>query len=1118
MEFFNSLAQVAKNQKNFKIWEDQQNDTAAQRKELYKRKNHSPEEIEAAKQLGERIIDVVDIMDNHSENVAENVETATQPIVGLAPIISFFGGGYYFIKKVVQPAEDALWELKKKYFYESEKAQNLAKEITEDIRKTRPNKEEFGEWKFGSKKHINKITNPELKRQAMEIHKDFMKDAKNHFRKIKGGSWALAGLTLASFIGANIYAAKLQVDSSKIARYQARKFLEDPKAFVNYTPEQIEAAKKYIEDHPELKKQKKKEKLKSGMIKSIINLFKDRKAYKESKFANSDESKKVERTLTPEELVQAKKDKEIIQRSVRIINNEAEKYSENMEVAAGIILGSTPILGGFFGWLTGLVMNKTGATNKIVNNIVQKYGSEDAKSAYTRFKELPEGAPGYSVRWKNFVSKLMDDDANYKDAAKSGIGDASANAARKAKTGSIVPKLKKLIASGLSHKWINAKMIGVAGALISTIPASLIALKLQKSAARAGRYTAKRELEKDPRNFIGYTEEDFEEVKEVKGEKKTFAQKVKETALFVPTVLKQYYAYDKYKRTEFKEHQLLTDQLQKSENITSEQLRDAKNLQRKLFNTFEKVDDNSQLYSESMEAATEIAQPFALYAGILTMFSPVIYTAVMFSKGKMSAATILEKIVDKLAKASNFIKGKTFTKYLDDVSKNISHKVGNVDLANKPIGELISGMDFNNDTVAELGGKLIQNLRQKTFDFRNMSERSQVKIIEDIEKSIEKLKEGIDLKNPMVDNLLSVLKYLKSSELSTRTRADMLDCLTIDVNTINTMSPRRIKELTQAIETIHWKLAGGEPAMMKALEEMRKFPELYEDFFKVYNLPSYIFDPKLFIKAQIADVSPEAFKGRFNELNSKIREALSSVDMNFKLKDIPKKFDDFLAELEQMFQKVETNPSRMIEGGQTGVKTSYSKKIANFFTPKAQLAKFKEQVEKMSDNEFQDWIDAKGFSSMNKATMLKIIPNLEKIVDNIPQEHLQKVMSSLWKEFQAHPDEVLKLISTGKIAQIFMTKSLVTAAAAVGITWTALNLLLTWMIESWLADMQLKAGRLGVMKAMESLDDPAYYANIEPMNVAPSGTDNNLIKDVSTQATTYSTTGNLLDKFKKKNA
>lgn len=43
------------------------------------------------------------------------------------------------------------------------------------------------------------------------------------------------------------------------------------------------------------------------MVKSIINILKDRKAYLNAKKNDTDESKKVARTLSPEELIQAKK-------------------------------------------------------------------------------------------------------------------------------------------------------------------------------------------------------------------------------------------------------------------------------------------------------------------------------------------------------------------------------------------------------------------------------------------------------------------------------------------------------------------------------------------------------------------------------------------------------------------------------------------------------------------------------------------------------------------------------------------------------------------------------------------------------------------------------------------
>ena len=108
MDFFNSLSQVAQNGENFKKWEQEQRDIEAKREELYKRRNYSPEEIESAKQFGERIIDVVDIMDNHSENVAENVETAVSPVVSLAPVAATLLTGAYWVKKIVPQADDEI--------------------------------------------------------------------------------------------------------------------------------------------------------------------------------------------------------------------------------------------------------------------------------------------------------------------------------------------------------------------------------------------------------------------------------------------------------------------------------------------------------------------------------------------------------------------------------------------------------------------------------------------------------------------------------------------------------------------------------------------------------------------------------------------------------------------------------------------------------------------------------------------------------------------------------------------------------------------------------------------------------------------------------------------------
>ena len=1131
MDFFNSLSQVAQNGENFKKWEQEQRDNEAKRKALYERRNYSPEEIESAKQFGERIIDVVDIMDNHSENVAENVETAVSPIVSLAPFAVLLATGAYYIKKIAGPAGDKIWEIEKEMLWNNQDVHKLADDITNKIHETRPNKEGFYSWHLINKRKIDKIPDAKLKARAMEIYTNYTKKVKPYKNKIKGGAIGVAASSVLAFIGATIYAAKLQVDSSKIARYQARKILEDPKAFVNYTPEQIAAAKKYIDEHPELKKQKRKEKLKSGMFKSIINILRDRREYLKAKKTDSDTSKKVTRTLTPEEIVQAKKDKEVIQRSVRIINNEAEKYSENMEVAAGIILGSTPIVGGLCGWLTGVVMNKTGITDNIVRNIVDKNGSDEAKLAYARFKELKSGAPGYTTRWSKFVNKLMADD--YKENA-----DLAADAVKRGKAKiEFIKPFKKAFAAGMSHRWFNSKIIGLIGALVSSIPAALIALKLQKSSARAGRYTAKRELEKDPRNFIGYTEEDLQEVKDVKGEKETFGQKLKDYALFVPTVLKQYYAYEKYKRTEFKDHQLLLDQLQKSE-VTDEQLLDAKNLQRKLFNTFEKVDDNSQMYSESMEAATEILQPFALSAGVLVAVFPLIYAGFQIGRGKITAASALDWTIKKIAGASNFLKSKTFKKYLKDVSEKIPHKVGNVELQNKPLAALIQGIDFNNDKIGEIGAKLAKNLNISSEQFRYMNNFEQIALIERIEKSINNLAAVADVEStnfkPALDKIKLVFSELKSEKYSSKLRADMFDIMIKNTDRVSRMSDSDFNAAISKFVDISYLLNKESiDYMVKSwsMAPLDKIPPQMQDFVKRFRY-NYRVD------GQQVDVwNPKGFKKAIADSVSKndvvfvykyIDDIFGTIAEKFPytLKEIPEGLDNII----EFFQ---TNAGRnadyariagMVEGeaaAQASANRPFQALFKKLSEPKEYLSTLKNKIEKMTDAEFQAHADSRHFSSMDKKTMLNVLSNLEKIFDNIPKDELNGIKNAMLKELKEHPDEFMKALRTGQLPAAFLTDGLIKAAAAAGISWTVLNIALIWSIQSWLADIQLKSGRLGVMKAIESLEDPAYYANIIPDNKTnPTSAVTSVSvpvpqNQVQTISSAGKSTGNLLDQFKK---
>ena len=410
MGILHTLSEIAKNNDKFKNYEQNQRDNDLQREELNRRREHKQQEIKAAQDLGKTIIDVVDIMDQHSEDIAENVETVTEPVIGLAPAITGLlglGGAY---KGLIRPAMDKESELSDA-FRENKEVNELVEKIREADKKI--NYEEkwgISSWDLQSKESVAKIKkrHPELGQKAEELYKKHKNELQKQYKKVKIGVAIPIVSAIVGFVAANVYATKLQVESSRVARWQARKVLEDPKYFVNYTPEQIEEARKNLENNPEYKKKDKKLKtdmLKSGLFKGLVSVIKDNRAYRKWKKTDVDESKKVDRQLTPQELENAKKDKEVIQRVVRTVNNQAEIYSQNMEVAANVILGSTPFLGAAVGAVVSSIMNWTKVIPNFVNKQVQKYGSDSAKSAYDELKGLKEGTREYKVARKKFLKE-----------------------------------------------------------------------------------------------------------------------------------------------------------------------------------------------------------------------------------------------------------------------------------------------------------------------------------------------------------------------------------------------------------------------------------------------------------------------------------------------------------------------------------------------------------------------------------------------------------------------------------------------------------------------------------------------------------------------------------------
>ena len=878
MGIFHTLSEIAKNNDKFKKYEQEQRDNDVQREELNRRREHKQQEIKAAQDLGKTIIDVVDIMDQHSEDIAENVETVTEPIVGLSPFIAGLIGLGASYKTLIGPAannEEKIFQA----FRKNPEVKNLVEKINEADKKINYKEPwEISSWDLMEERAIEKIKkrHPDLGLEAEKLYKNYKKGVNKQYKKIKIGIAIPIISSIVGFIASNIYTTKLQVESSRVARWQARKVLEDPKYFVNYTPEQIEEAQKALENNPENKKKDKKFKtdnLKGGMFKGLVSVIKDNRAYRKWKKSDVDESKKVDRQLTPEEIKQAQKDKEVIQRVVRSINNQAELYSQNMEVAANVIMGTTPFLGAAVGAVVSAVMNWTKVIPNFIKKQTEKYGSEEAKKAYKEMQATKEGTREFKASEEIVMEK----------------------------------KIKKVSAVAMTTKWGRRGVFGLIGGFVTGIVGSLIALKLQKASSRTGRYIAKRELEENPKNFIGYTEEEMQEVKDIKAPKKTFGEKVKDYALFIPNVLKNYFEYQKYKKTELKQNKMLQEELTKLE-VTPNQLKEAKNLQRKIFNTFEKVDDKSQEYSESVEAAVEIAKPVIVSMGFATLISPFAIFALQAARGKITPSGAIEKLTKFLSNHTDFLKGKKVNNYLTKVKDNFNYVISDTKMS-----------DYDKERVFK------------------------------------------DVLSKFVDK-----------------------------------------------------------------DTLKQFDSLYGDE----------------------------------------REQL------FKVLDIQlREFTD------ELVQELDT---KMI---------------------KEYLNEAKERARNMSEEDFQKIIQSNKkmkalFSKSDKKQFGAILENLEKTLDNLPQEKLDELINTVKEAISKNPYEVLNLFNNaGKLKDIFVTKGITASIAAAGASWTALNLLVTFTIESYLAKLQKEAGRLGVIKALDELDDPMYYADSEAPTTSSNTPEENAVQE-----------------------
>lgn len=446
-------------------------------------------------QRGKVLIRAIDVMDEYSQKRAEDMEVATETAVGYGLDAAIFGGAAVgAVVGNLKPVKNALM------------------------------------------KHLGKDKYSKYVGKGLPL-----------------GIGALAGMIAAFPMFA--WAAKAEVAASRRGRFEAmRKDLKNPKGFAVLTEAQIKEAEKKAQNIVINDSKKSAFSLSNG-LKTIKEMALDSKEYKAHKKQFDLELLEAEKhmndEMTPEEILKAKKDQQLLTKLVEKIDIASQDYAENAELATQALVAGTLA----FGTLFNLLLSK--------------------------------------------ALKAM--------------------------------KVKS-----------EAKISAISQIAAVTIPVifSIASAQIQKQASRVGRFKIKQDLMNNPSKLVYVSDENIADLKDV-----NVIQDRKEGLFkFLTHAWQNNKEYNQYKKTTAKQEEKFYKAIETLE-LTPEQIKDAQTLQRNTFKTFNKVDEKSQKYSESIEALGQaITLPISLlFTGVGLIIGTKYLTKGAKSNSKLEMATNFSK-------------------------------------------------------------------------------------------------------------------------------------------------------------------------------------------------------------------------------------------------------------------------------------------------------------------------------------------------------------------------------------------------------------------------------------------------------------------------------------------
>ena len=559
MEFFNSLGQVLSNAKNYPAWEQQEKRKSLKQQQLLTENPPSKQQLAEAKEYSRVMVEAINKMDQYSIDKSEDVVSLTQPVLNVTDqVIPLVAAGIGALTLLAKPVRNSCISV-------ADKLRSWASTL--DIVKNNSQAKEFIEGPVSEENKIFLVGTAGI--FAMEI---------------------LLSIGLA--IADAIIVRGLEKEASRVARFQAREeVLQDPRNFVNYTPEQLAKAEAKAK-HSDKKEPKKAKSLNpfvmfGDALTTAKELTEEHKYYVEWKTdftaKETEALHKIEvETLSDDEKAVAEKDRKRITSVIKQIELKSQQYLANLELVVNLAAPAALAAGLFAG---GLV---TKAIDVAQN---WKWLPSDAES-------MPLGLGKKAVGW---VLPIV------------GAISVSLYGIKIEKEGAKIGRFK-------------AKQ-----ELLKHPEAFIIPNDDQPSTNTTNQKTIT--LPKEP--------------------EKSFFQKVKDEVQFFFHLKKDFDDYEKHeKEVAPKEYQL--NEALKKIHITPEQLAEAKKVQSRAFYAFEKIDEKTQRYSDEIEGGTGLVTSGVtnlmalVQAGLIAILTPL-FMAKNLEKGTGTEAigmgTLLTKVV-----------------------------------------------------------------------------------------------------------------------------------------------------------------------------------------------------------------------------------------------------------------------------------------------------------------------------------------------------------------------------------------------------------------------------------------------------------------------------------------